>query len=49
MTREEKIAAIISAIQDDAKLIKVLRIAVSNNIINVEDAKLDAILAALGG
>lgn len=49
MTREEKIAAIISAIQDDVKLIKLLRALVTNNIINVPDDRLDATLAVLNG
>ena len=49
MTREEKIALILAAIQDDAKLIKLMRALVSGNIQNVPDERLDAALLVLSG
>lgn len=48
MTDQQKIATIINAIQDDATLIKLLRLMVTNNIVNVPSFQLDMIMSALG-
>lgn len=48
MTREEKIAAILNVIQNDNdKLLKLLKIVITNNINNIEDIRLDALYAQL--
>lgn len=52
MSREEKITYIITAIQDDANLIKLMRLVVTNNITNstpdsMPDEKLAAFVAYL--
>lgn len=48
MTDQQKIAAILQAIQTDANLFTVLRIGIANNIGNVSTAQLDYICQALG-
>lgn len=48
MTRDDKISTIVAAIQDDSTLVLLLRIAVTNNLQTIEDARLDALMAQLG-
>lgn len=48
MTREDKIAAIIQAIQTDATLFALMRIAIAQNLPNIEDARLDMLMYLLG-
>lgn len=48
MTDQDRINSIIAAIQTDSTLIAVLRILVTNNIVNVPTDKLIALQTALG-
>lgn len=48
MTDQDKIAAILLAIQNDVNLLKLLRISVTNNITDIPSIQLDVIMNALG-
>lgn len=48
MTDQQKITAILQAIQTDSNLLKLLRLSVTNNLSNVPSAQLDIIMQALG-
>lgn len=47
MSDQEKVALIIQAIQNDAKLLALLKLIVAQNIVNVQSAQLDVIISAL--
>lgn len=47
MSHDEKVAYIVAQIADDVLLVRLLRIAISNQLPNIEDARLDALIAAL--
>lgn len=48
MSDQDRITAILQAVQDDAKLIALLRISVNNNLPNVPSAQLRLIMSLLG-
>lgn len=48
MSDSDKITAILTAIQTDATLLRLLRIMIANNIVNVPSAQLDSMMLALG-
>lgn len=48
MSNQDMITAIITAIQDNAKLMLVMRIGIMNNIGNLDTVHLQALCAALG-
>lgn len=48
MTRDAKIAAILTALQTDVNVVALLRVTLMNMIPNVLDVQLDAALVALG-
>lgn len=48
MTDMQKIQAILAAIQTDSQLMLLLRTMITNNIVNVPSANLDAMMIVLG-
>lgn len=48
MTREEKIQAIVAAVQTDATLLALMRAAIANSLPDVEDPRLDVLIQILG-
>lgn len=48
MTDQDKITAILNAIQDNNQLMLLLRTMISNNIVNVPSANLNAMCYVLG-
>lgn len=49
MSREEMMAAILNAINDDAKLLQLLRMSISHNLPNADDTQLTTIYNFLAG
>lgn len=48
MSDQDKITAILDAIQSDANLFALLRLMIARNIVNVPSIQLDAMMQALG-
>ena len=48
MTREQKLAAIFQAMQDNEKLLILMRAIINKNLPNVSDEALDALIILLG-